>query len=138
MPDAEKYIHPQKEHADMLVGYYDRTLADCLEESHVVRQSLRITVSAALDVERIVDELAACGIGVVHDYSDDLGRQIVEVDADKLEGRCIPVGAIADRVIPHLEEITGESFAETSAMEGIVELFLLLCISGRMREGGQE
>lgn len=133
MPDAEKYIYPQKDYADVLIGYYDDTLKNCMEDGHVVKMSLRITVSAALNIEALVDELKIYGIAVAHDYSDNLARQTVDVDADTLDGHILPVAEMAAKLIPQLEEITGEWLEADNDMDSIMELILLMCISGKMR-----
>lgn len=133
MPDAVKYIYPQRDYADMLIRYYDSTLKDCMEEGHVVKMSLCVTVSSAINVEALVDELGMYGIAVNYDYSDDLGRQIVDVNAEELTRRVLPVEEIASRLIPQLEEITRENLEADNDLEAVIELFLLMCISSRMR-----
>lgn len=133
MPDAVRYIYPQKEYADIWIRYYDRTLTDCMEEGHEVQLSLRVTVSAALNVELLVDELEQYGISVEYDYSDDLNRQAVAIDAQQLQGRRLPVEEIAARLIPQVGEITREDLDFNNALDGILVLLLLLCISSKMR-----
>ncbi len=133
MPDAEKYIYPQKKFADMIIQYYDKTLSDCKTDNHKVRISVRITVSAAINVEPLVDELIFCGMTVAYDYSEDLQMQIVDISADDLEKVDIPLEEIADKIVPQLEEITREKLDADNAKDGIIVLFLLLLISCKMR-----
>lgn len=133
IPDAVKYIHPQKEYADMIIRYYDKTLTDCMEDNHEVKMSVRITVSAAINVEPLVDELVRYGVSIAYDYSEDLQTQIVDIDAQELESTDIPVEEIADRVIPQLEEITRENLDGHNGKDGILKLFILLLISSKMR-----
>lgn len=133
MEDADRYIRPQKEYADMLVRYYDRTLKDCMEDGHAESISLRITVSSAVNVEPLVDELGAYGIAADYDYLDGPGKQSVDFDAAQLSGRVLPAGEIAERLIPSLEEITRERLDADNDMDAVIELFLLACISSRMR-----
>ena len=133
MPDAEKYIYPQKKFADMIIQYYDKTLSDCKTDNHKVRISVRITVSAAINVEPLVDELIFCGMTVAYDYSEDLQMQIVDISADDLEKVDIPLEEIVDKIVPQLEEITREKLDADNAKDGIIVLFLLLLISCKMR-----
>lgn len=63
-PDAVKYIHPQKKYADMILSYYDKTLTDCMENGHELKTSVRITISAAVDVEALMNELIQCSCTV--------------------------------------------------------------------------
>lgn len=134
LSDAEKYIHPQKKYADMIVRYYDKTLTDCMDENHNVKLSLRLTISSVANVEPLVDELINNGVLARYDYSDDLNTQIIEIDADDLENMIIPVQRIAERVVPQLEEITRENLDENiNAKDAVIILFLLLLISNKMQ-----
>lgn len=131
-PDAVKYIHPQKKYADMILSYYDKTLTDCMENGHELKTSVRITISAAVDVEALMNELIRCGVVIVHDYSADLQAQTIDLTADSLEKVRIPVEEIADRLIPQLEEITREKLDDENGIAGILKLFMLLLISSKM------
>lgn len=135
VPDAEKYIYPQKKYADMVVRYYDKTLDDCMEADHEVKMSIRLTISSAANVEPLVDELIGNGLTVQYDYSDDLKSQVIDIDADDMERMHLPVEKIAERIIPQLEEITREDLncEEINGKDGVVILFLLLMISSKMQ-----
>lgn len=134
MPDAVKYIYPQKQFADFIVRYYDKDLKDCMVDDHIVKLSLQLTISAAVNVEPLVDEMRKAGLEVSYDYSEDLERQIVDIDADDLEKMYIPVEKIAAHVIPQLDEITREDLTDIdNGKDGVVALFLLLLISNKMR-----
>lgn len=134
MPDAEKYIYPQKKYADLIVKYYDRSLQDCMVENHTVNISVQLTLSAAINVEPLVNELRNCGILVEYEYSDDLQSQYITLDAENMEEMQLPLESVAERVIPQLEEITRENLdSEINAKDAIIILFLLLLISNKMQ-----
>ena len=135
MPDAIKYIYPQKEYADMVVHFYDKTLSDCTVENHKVKMSVFITISAAINVEPLVDELRSIGLSIRYDYTEDLQRQIVDIDANDLERMKLPVEKIANSIIPQLDEITRENLDkdDPNGKDAVVILFLLLMISSKMK-----
>lgn len=135
MPDAEKYIYPQKNYADLIVRYYDKNLTDCMVENYEVNLSVQLTISAAIDVEPLAKELEAAGISVEYEYSQDLQSQYIILDADNLEKMTIPINEIAKRVIWQLDEITQTDLSSDtiSAKDGIIILFLLLLISNKMQ-----
>ncbi len=134
MPDAEKFIYPQKKYADLIVKYYDKNLTNCMADNYTVNMSVILTLSAAIDIEPLVNELRGCGISVEYDYSEDLNYQNVTLDADNIEKITLPVESIAKRVIPQLEEITREDLnEEINAKDGIIILFLLILISNKMQ-----
>ncbi len=133
MPDAMKYIYPQKNYADIIVHYYDKTLSDCMDQNHEVKLSCCITVSAAIDLESLVDELSFYGIVVRHDYSDDLSSQVIEADAKELFGQLLPAENLAQILIPQLDDITKENMMTNNDLETVISLILLMCISRKMR-----
>jgi len=135
MPDAKRYIYPQKKYADMIVRYYDKTLTDCMVDEHEFKISIQLTINAAVNVEPLVDELMGNGINVQYDYSDDLQKWVISLNADDIENIVLPIEKIANRVIPQLEEITRENLNkdDIKGKEGIIILFLLLMISEKMR-----
>ena len=135
MPDAVKYIYPQKEYADMIVHFYDKTLADCMVEEHEVKMSVFITISAAINVEPLIDELRLNGLSIRYDYTEDLQKQIVDIDANDLEQMKLPVEKIANSIIPQLDEITRENLDKDypNGKDAVIILFLLLMISGKMK-----
>lgn len=130
IPDAEKYIYPQKEYADMVIHYYDRYLEDCMADGHDVRLSVKITVSAAIDIEPLLVELTREGYEISYDYSEDLQMQTIDILEFQRTNNKICVEDIAERLIPQLEAITKERLDDTN---GIMKLFLLMVISNKMR-----
>lgn len=134
MSDAQKFIYPQKNYADLIVKYYDKNLTDCMVENYDVKISVRLMLSAAVDIKPLVNELREYGITVEYDYSEDLKNQYVTLDADNMEEISLPIEEIAERVIPQLEEITCENLnSDVNAKDGMIILFLLLLISNKMQ-----
>ncbi len=138
IPDAKKYIYPQKDYADLTVHYYDKNLKDCMVEGYTPRISVRLRISATIDVEPLVEVLKHYRITVNYEYAEDLKTQVVDFDADDLEKIQLPVDDIARRTIVQLEELTREEWDKSvNAKDGIIILFLLLLISSKM-QGGNE
>ena len=133
IPDAVKYIHPQKEYADMIIRYYDKNLTDCMIENYTVNMSAMITLSAAINVEPLINEIKKYDLHINWEYSEDLQKQTVDVEAEKLEECVLPVEEIARKTIPHLDELTRENLDKANAKDGILMLFLLLIVSAKMQ-----
>lgn len=133
IPDAVKYIHPQKEYADMIIRYYDKNLTDCMIENYTVNISAMITLSAAINVEPLINEIKKYDLHINWEYSEDLQKQTVDVEAEKLEECVLPVEEIARKTIPHLDELTKENLDKANAKDGILMLFLLLIVSAKMQ-----
>lgn len=134
MPDAEKYIYPQKNYADLIVRYFDKTLQNCTDENHDVQMSVTLTIDSAVNVEPLIDELQRYGLVIDYDYSDDLQKQIVNIYAENFDRVHLPIEIIAEKIIPQLESITRENLSgHINGLDGVLILFILLMISSKMQ-----
>ncbi|MDY3909029.1 MAG: uridine kinase [Eubacterium sp.] len=134
IPDAEKYIYPQKKYADIIFQYFDENLENCLAQNHKVTLSLKVTLNASIELEELIQLIEQYGICVKYDYDDDLERQMVIFTGDRLNVLTMPVERMAEMLIPQLDEIVSVSFGAKNNLEGIVELIVLLAMSTKMRE----
>lgn len=130
--DGEKYIVPQKKYADLVIQYLDTQLKDCWIQNYTPCISIKFTVSAAIDLEDLIELLREEGVEIRWDYSGDLDRQTVIVDGKTLKSSGLHAGEIAGKTIPQIEELTVSGFSDDPE-DGIRELFLLLVLSYKMR-----
>lgn len=131
--DAVKYIHPQKQYADLIVRYFDDALENCLAENHDVNLSFSLTLSVAVDLEPIIEQLSQYGVEAMYDYSNDLKNQIVTFTGASVKNADIPFERIMKAGIPQIEEITREHFSFESNIQGIIAIFVLELISYKMK-----
>ena len=131
--DAAKYIYPQKKYADVLIRYYDKELIGHEKKESAEEISVKLTISAAIDIEPLVDELKNCGIRVSCDYTEDLTIQTVDIAAEDIRGVAIDVKRLASRLIPQVDELTTELNTDGEGLTAILQLFLLLIISDKMQ-----
>ena len=134
MPDAIKYIYPQKKYADILIKYFDSTLEDYTVENHNMKLDLEITLNADIDLESFIFELRKKDILVKHDYEEDLTKQIIIFNGDNLNNKKIDFSIIAEKVIPNLDEILNKDLSYINNLNGIIEMIILISISHKMRE----
>ena len=135
MPDAVKYIYPQKKYADILIRYLDQTLNDYTIENHSVKLDLEITLNADVDLEDLILELQKNGIYPRQDYEEDLTKQIVIFRSEELNQKSINFSDIAEKIIPNLDEILNKDLNYENNLNGIIEIIILVLISYKMREG---
>lgn len=133
MSDAHKYIKPQKAYADLIIHYFDKNLVDCCVENHDIIISLKLTLSAVINIEPIMQYLACYGIKMEYDYSDDLKMQTIIFDGESMQNKIIPFKQMAESIIPQLDEITIYSIDDTDNIQGIIKLVLLTMISHKMK-----
>lgn len=135
LPDAEKYIYTQKKYADIVVSYFDETLTDCLTDKHQVQLSLKLVISASIDLEGLISEVERRGIEVQYDYDDDLKKQTVIFRGKKLEEHDLPMHEIAGRLIPQLDEIVRSNLIVEDNLHAILGLVILLHVSSILLGG---
>lgn len=133
MDDAKRYIYPQKYYADLVIRYYDMNLQDCLIDDYQEKICLKLTLSADIDLEKLINEVSAYGVEVEYDYSDDLVKQTVCFSGNGLYEAKIPFERIANMVIPQLDEITQQTVDAEDNIDGILKIVLLEIISYKMR-----
>ena len=135
MPDAVKYIYPQKKYADILIRYFDQTLDDYTIENYNVKLDLEITLNADVDLEDLILELQKNRIYPRQDYEEDLTKQTVIFHGEELNQKSINFSAIAEKIIPNLDEILNKDLNYENNLNGIIEIIILVLISYKMREG---
>ncbi|WP_394884852.1 uridine kinase [Clostridium butyricum] len=133
MSDAEKYIIPQKDYADLIIHYFDKKLLNCYEDNHIVNISLKLTLSSAINLELIIQSLKEYDVFIKYDYSEDLKKQTIIFDGENLDNKNIDFNRIANDIIPQLDEITRETLKYENNITGIIELMVLVLISNKMQ-----
>lgn len=133
MSDAYKYIYPQKEYADLVIKYFDKDLLDCCVDNHKVVMSLKLTLSAAINLEPIIGELSKYEVDIIYDYSGDLKKQTIIFDGASLQNKIIQFDEIANNIITQIDEITIQDLNCENNISGIIKLVLLVLISHKMQ-----
>ena len=133
MSDAERYIYPQKKFADLVITYFDKTLQSCFDENHEVVLSLRLNLDINIDLEKVIHYFEEYDIHPEHVISDDFLRQEIIFDGEELITNKIAYEFIAARTIPQFEDLFTYKPEWGEDIEGIIQLFLLIIISNKMR-----
>lgn len=131
--DNEKYIHPQKKFADIVIHYFDENLTDCCDTNYQAIVSLKFVLSSSINLEPLVDFMHKNNIVMEYDFSPNLAQQAIVFKGESLDGRVLDFAEAVDEIIPQAEEITNESMMASNNRDGIIELLLLMVISYKMR-----
>lgn len=133
--DAEKYIHPQKQYADLVIRYFDETLAARPEKAGRLSEislSVEFLIDVGINVEPLLSLLQDRGITGILSYDDLLHQKVVFRGEDiKWNGRLW--AKIAAAAIPQIEDLTGGYTKWEDGANGLVQLMLLLVISELMK-----
>ena len=127
LDDAQKYIYPQKEYADIVVEYYPLNKFNLGDNSQEIELCLKLTFDANVYIEHIVPRLNG---NILWDYNSDLKTQYLDVK--KLEN--INFEEIAFEVIRNIQEIISTNVKWSTGYDGLIQLICLLMISEKLKE----
>ena len=131
--DNEKYIHPQKKFADIIIHYFDENLVDCCNTDYRSVISLKFILSSSINLEPLVDFMHKNHIVMEYDFSPNLAQQVIIFKGESLDGTLLDFADAVYEIIPQAEEIISELMVVNNNREGIIQLMLLLVISYKMR-----
>jgi uridine kinase len=127
MPDARKFIYPQRKYADLIFSFYPVEEIVTFGLGGIVKQGLKVYLDASIQVENLFDALQ---VNVDWEYSEDMESQILIFSQE-------PVGVdfekLAIGMVPSLDELVYEPEFE-EGYNGLIQLLMLLCVSHKMKE----
>lgn len=132
IPDAEKYIYPQKRYADLIITYFDKTLVDCYQENHKVELSVKFSFSINLDIEDLLESFKLYHVYPEHRICDDFYHQEAIFNGKELM-QDIDFERIAEINIPQYEDFFTYFPNWGGDVEGVIQVILLYMISKKMR-----
>ena len=131
-PDAEKYIYPQKEYADLVIMYFDKTLKSCYEENHEVELSVKFVLNFNTNIEQLLESFKTYNVFPEHKLCDDFYHQEVVFDGKELT-QDIDFDKIAEINIPQYEDFFTYYPNWGTDVEGVIQIVLLYMISEKMK-----
>jgi hypothetical protein len=129
MTDANQYIHPQKEFADLIISYYvegDLGTAD-------PKLSLKVIMDSSINLESMLRILHEEEIEFYWDYADDLKNQFVVLQAQP--SREI-IEKVAKEIIPNIEEIITSDAVWLDGQRGFLQMIIIIMLSEKMTKQG--
>ena len=133
--DAEKYIYPQKQYADLVIRYFDETLLKTPEKAGQVQEitlGVEFVLDAGINVEPLLSLLRDRGVSGELSYDDLLHQKVSFRGEDLRAGRGVWARTAA-AVIPQIEDLTGGHILWEEGAGGLVQLMLLLVIGEIMK-----
>ncbi len=133
IPDAQKYIYPQKEFADLRIIYFDKNLKDCFDVDHKVTLSLKLSISISINIEDILISLEQYGVRAEQRYCEDLKHQDIVFDGADLSYKNIDFSKISKECIAQFDDLFATKICWQENINGILQLFILVVISAKLR-----
>ena len=131
MEDANKYIYPQKDFADMVIKFFSINNFDLGNEKEIINLGLKITLDANIHIEEILERLD-CDFS--WDYNDDLKSQYIELLS-------IPKNdfkELALDIIENVNELISTDAEFDVGYDGFIQLLSLKMISEKLKDGNNE
>lgn len=133
IPDAKKYIYPQKRYADLIVSYFDPTLESCMDIEHEIVMCLRLTMNIAINTEDLIEKLKMYGANISLEYSEDITKQILTIDIRECAIKIEDLARVAHEVVSNYDELFETNIKWRNGMDGILQLILIKMISETMK-----
>lgn len=137
MPDAEKYIYPQKQFAEIIIQHFcDFNPLDVIDEGSLKDEDIKvkISLSASISLEELIEKLQLLKVNYLWDYEDNLQNQYIMVydflSAEDYEN-------MATEIIPNVGELVDNPIWN-SGNRGLVQLICLMYISEKLTNPEQE
>jgi uridine kinase/Gpi18-like mannosyltransferase len=132
IPDAQKYIYPQRQFADLVITYFDKTLTSCYEDNHEIELSVKFEMNISMDVEYLLESFRRFGVNPQHYICDDFSHQVIVFDGNEICGD-IDFAGIAEDNIPQYEDFFTYYPNWGTDVEGVIQVMLLFMISEKMK-----
>ncbi|SDA10156.1 Uridine kinase [Ruminococcus sp. YE71] len=127
--DAERYIYPQKEFADIIFHYF-------LDDEETGSVGMRMIINTQIDLDRFIEVLNGAGAAFSYDYSKDFRYRIIEYRPSLNKGlRSADFGKLFSQIFERGYDIISEEFFAESPSDGIQKLILIQAIYSKLREG---
>lgn len=131
MEDAERYIWPQKQYADLVISYVTDAEFELGAADAEPPIDLRLALDSSINVEPLIAALEATDIHVQHDFSQDLKTQYLVARTELLNA---DFEALADEIIENKDEVMPPGGEWRRDFRGFVQLIILLLVSEQRRE----
>ncbi|SCW85552.1 Uridine kinase [Paenibacillus tianmuensis] len=131
MPDAQKYIWPQRKFSDLVISYFTDDDFEIGNPNHNPKIKLKLTVDSNVDLEPLIYLLERADLIIEHDYSEDLNMHYIIIDENRPS---INFKLMADQLIKNKEEIIHSDSKWSTGFHGLVQLVVLIMISEKMKE----
>ena len=129
--DAEKYIYPQRNFADIIIRYFTDEDFEVGEPGANPRIKLEVTLSASIHIEDLINKLIAAGVEVAWDYADDLKSQYIILG--RPPGKDL-IENLALETVANIEELISEKPVWVDGYRGFIQLLVLLSLSDKVKE----
>lgn len=133
--DAEKYIYPQKQYADLVIRYFDAGLAkdgSRVDGSSEAQLGVEFMMDVRINAEPILGLLQERGVQGRLSY-DDLQHQSILFMGEDLKVDKKVWEEVAHAAIVQIEDLAGNRIAWEDGVNGVVQLMLMAVIGEIMQ-----
>lgn len=134
--DAEKYIHPQKQYADLVIRYFAIGLPqdlNTMEDGYKTDLGVEFIMDVSINAEPMLALMQEQGVKGILSYDNDLLHQRILFAGGDLHVNGNVWERIAHAAIPQIEDLTGGHVVWEDGTNGMVQVMLLVVISEIMK-----
>ena len=126
-PDAQKYIYPQKEFADICLRYF-------LDQEEMLGIEMQVTTQ--LDIEPVITAMQQAGIRLSYYFSEDFRYQVIRFCPSENPDLELQVFSdIFTKLFVCGYDILSEPFMVRDTADGVLKLILIQAVHFKLRSG---
>ena len=125
--DAEKYIYPQEEFADIIIHYF-------LEDAESGSVGMELKINTQIDLEKLVSAMKRAGVSISYEYSKDFRYQIIRcLASENTQVKASVLTEIYHECFQNGYDILSCPFTASDPADGIKKLILIQSIQTKIR-----
>lgn len=127
--DYDKYISPQKSHADLVINFYPQSPIIDFNSDHTPQVNLKLYINSNIDLDYLIHYLNESSFRYNHDYTHDLKMQFIDFQekptADQIREIFSKVLSKSNDIAPDFQQIT-------DGFNGLIQIFFLVALKHQM------
>lgn len=134
--DAEKYIYPQKQYADLVIRYFDVGMPkdfSAADDRRGTDLGVEFMMDVSINAEPMLALMREHGVKGILSYDNDLLHQRILFAGGDLRVDGAAWEKIAHAAIPQIEDLTDGHITWENGTNGMVQVMLLVVISEIMK-----
>ena len=133
--DAEKYIYPQKDYADLVIRFYTEDPFELGDPQADPLLKLLLMLKLDVEIESMVEAIEQMGYEIAHAYDADMKFQSVTLTSPiKSED----LATLAEVFVENIDEVVnGYAIQWQNGYHGFIQLTALMLLSHHMKKGDE-
>jgi len=129
--DAQKYIHPQQQFADLTIGFFALTPIEMTETNHSPQLGLKVSFDANIMIDNALDVLRTKNIAFEWDYEPNLKNQYL-ILKEPLNNEVLE--ELTDVTVANSRDILPEKAQWNTDYSGFIQWMVFVLVAEKLKD----